>query len=205
MLWARWSRWLNADPTLDLLYSDEDKLDPAGPVHRGTVEARLVAQPAAMPELRLPSPGAPAFSGGEAWAACASDYDGSQDYDLVLRVADVTDRIAHIPDSLYSWRQHPRSAAAAGENKPWAWMAAQRALGDWLRRREDRGGTGGWTEEGAWFDVHRVRFRRSGEPKVSIIIPTRNGRHLLEPLHREPRLPDRLQQFRARGGGQPER
>jgi GT2 family glycosyltransferase len=108
-----------------------------------------------------------------------SEYDGSQDYDLVLRAADATDRIAHIPDSLYSWRMHEKSAASLGDNKPWAWMAAQRALGDFLYRREDGGGTGGWTEEGAWFDVHRVRFRRSGEPKVSIIIPTRNGRHLL--------------------------
>ena len=97
----------------------------------------------------------------------------------MLRVADETDRIAHIPDSLYSWRMHGQSAASAGDHKPFAWMAAQRALGDWLRRREARGGTGGWTEEGAWFDVHRVRFRRLGEPKVSIIIPTRNGRHLL--------------------------
>ena len=65
----------------------------------------------------------------KASAGCARDYDGSQDYDLVLRVADATDRIAHIPDSLYSWRMHQKSAAAAGENKPWAWMAAQRALG----------------------------------------------------------------------------
>ena len=171
-------RWLNTDPTLDLLYSDEDKLNPAG---RFT-EARW--KPDWSPNLLLCQNYVCHLlvlrrSLIESLGGLRSEYDGSQDYDLVLRAADATDRIAHIPDSLYSWRMHEKSAASLGENKPWAWMAAQRALGDWLYRREDRGGTGGWTEEGAWFDVHRVRFRRSGEPKVSIIIPTRNGRHLL--------------------------
>jgi GT2 family glycosyltransferase len=171
-------RWLATDPTLDLLYSDEDKLNPAG---RFT-EARW--KPDWSPNLLLCQNYVCHLlvlrrSLIESLGGLRSEYDGSQDYDLVLRAADATDRIAHIPDSLYSWRMHERSAASLGENKPWAWMAAQRALGDWLYRREDRGGTGGWTEEGAWFDVHRVRFKRSGEPKVSIIIPTRNGRHLL--------------------------
>ncbi len=171
-------RWLDADPALDLLYSDEDKLDPAG---RFT-EARW--KPDFSPNLLLCQNYICHLlvvrrSLVESLGGLRPEYDGSQDYDLVLRVTEATDRIAHIPDSLYSWRMHEQSAASAGDNKPWAWMAAQRALGDWLRRRESRGGSGGWTEEGAWFDVHRVRFRRAGEPKVSIIIPTRNGRHLL--------------------------
>ncbi len=171
-------RWLDADPALDLLYSDEDKLDPAG---RFT-EARW--KPDFSPNLLLCQNYVCHFlvvrrSLVERLGGLRPEYDGSQDYDLVLRVTEATDHVAHIPDSLYSWRMHEQSAASAGDNKPWAWMAAQRALGDWLRRRESRGGAGGWTEEGAWFDVHRVRFRRAGEPKVSIIIPTRNGRHLL--------------------------
>jgi GT2 family glycosyltransferase len=171
-------RWLNSDPTLDLLYSDEDKLNPAG---RFT-EARW--KPDWSPNLLLCQNYVCHLlvlrrSLVESLGGLRSEFDGSQDYDLVLRATDATDRIAHIPDSLYSWRMHEKSAASLGENKPWAWLAAQRALGDWLYRREDGGGTGGWTGEGAWFDVHRVRFRRSGEPKVSIIIPTRNGRHLL--------------------------
>jgi GT2 family glycosyltransferase len=171
-------RWLNTDPMLDLLYSDEDKLNTAG---RFT-EARW--KPDWSPNLLLCQNYVCHLlvlrrSLIESLGGLRSEYDGSQDYDLVLRASDATNRIAHIPDSLYSWRMHEKSAASLGDNKPWAWMAAQRALGDWLYRREDLGGTGGWAQEGAWFDVHRVRFRRSGEPKVSIIIPTRNGRHLL--------------------------
>jgi GT2 family glycosyltransferase len=173
-------RWLAADPRLELIYSDEDKLTPAGKL----TEARW--KPDWSPNLLTCQNYVCHFlvvrrSLLERLGGLRSDYDGSQDYDLVLRVADEVppDRVAHIADSLYSWRMHGTSAAAAGRHKPWAWMAAQRALGDWLRRREARGLPGGWTEEGAWFDVHRVRFRRLGEPKVSIIIPTRNGRDLL--------------------------
>lgn len=171
-------RFLDADPSLDMLYSDEDKLDEKGRM----TEARW--KPDWSPNLLLCQNYVCHFLVlrrclVEALGGLRPGYDGSQDYDLVLRVSAETDRIAHVPDCLYSWRQHERSTASAGDNKPSAWMAAQRALGDWLRRREESGVAGGWSEEGAWFDVHRVRFRRLGEPKVSIIIPTRNGRHLM--------------------------
>jgi GT2 family glycosyltransferase len=172
-------RWLDADPSLDLLYSDEDKLDPAGRL----TEARW--KPDWSPNLLLCQNYVCHLlvvrrSLLEDLGGLRSAFDGSQDYDLVLRISEVTDRIAHIPDVLYSWRQHESSAAAAGDHKPWAWMAAQRALRDWLRRRERAGQGGGWTEEGAWEDVHRVRFKLPGRPKVSVLISTRNGRGLLE-------------------------
>jgi hypothetical protein len=66
----------------------------------------------------------------------------------VLRVADATDRIAHIPDSLYSWRMHEKSAASAGDNKPWAWMAAQRALGTGCAGGKGGAATGGGPRRG---------------------------------------------------------
>ena len=196
--------WLNADPSLDMLYSDEDKLNPAGRL----TEARW--KPDWSPNLLLCQNYVCHLlvlrrSLVESLGGLRRDFDGSQDYDLVLRVADVTDRIAHIPDSLYSWRMHPKSAAAAGEHKPWAWMAAQRALGDWLHRREDRGGTGGWTEEGAWEDVHRVQVQALRRAQGEHHHPDPQWPPPARALHREPRLADGLQQFRARGGRQPER
>lgn len=175
---AQVQRWLNADPTLDLLYSDEDKLDPMGRL----TEARW--KPDWSPNLLLCQNYVCHFltvrrSLLESLGGLRPEFDGSQDYDLVLRVSDVTDRIAHIPDCLYSWRMHAQSAALKGDKKPYAWLAGQRALGDWLARRERHGLNGGWSEEGAWFDVHRVRFKVPGKPRVSIVIPTRNGRHIL--------------------------
>ena len=104
----------------------------------------------------------------------------------MLRVADVTDRIAHIPDSLYSWRMHEqvggvrRRATSPGRG----WRPSGRC-GDWLRRREDRGGTGGWTEEGAWFDVHRVRFRRVGRAQGEHHHPDPQRPPPARPLRRE--------------------
>lgn len=176
---AQVARWLDADPSLDMVYSDEDKLDPDGRL----TEARW--KPDWSPNLLLCQNYVCHLlvvrrTLLEELGGLRPPYDGSQDYDLVLRISEVTNRIAHVPDVLYSWRQHESSAAAKGEHKPWAWMAAQRALRDWLRRRarDDQGG--GWTEEGAWEDVHRVRFKLPGRPKVSILIPTRNGRELLE-------------------------
>jgi O-antigen biosynthesis protein len=61
--------------------------------------------------------------------------DGSQDHDLVLRVSEVSRRIRHVADVLYSWRQVPGSAALEHSEKPAAWEAGRRAVDDALGRR----------------------------------------------------------------------
>jgi SAM-dependent methyltransferase/GT2 family glycosyltransferase len=55
-----------------------------------------------------------------------SEFDGSQDYDLILRLSEETDRIVHVPGVRYYWRFHPESASAGA--KPYALDAAKRAL-----------------------------------------------------------------------------
>ena len=50
-----------------------------------------------------------------------SRYDGTQDYDFVLRLGDRTDRIAHIPEVLYYWRAHGSSTAGGVQAKPYAY------------------------------------------------------------------------------------
>ena len=55
-----------------------------------------------------------------------SECDGSQDYDLLLRLGERTDRIIHVPGVRYFWRIHERSAAAGA--KPYAYRAAEQAL-----------------------------------------------------------------------------
>jgi O-antigen biosynthesis protein len=102
-------------------------------------------------------------------------FDGSQDWDLTLRVTEATERIAHIPVVLYTWRQVPGSAAHDDMSKPWAHDAARRALADSLARR----GIDGSIEDGPYPGYYRVRYAITGEPKVSIIIPTRNRVDLL--------------------------
>ncbi|HEX2178850.1 MAG TPA: glycosyltransferase [Actinomycetota bacterium] len=103
-------------------------------------------------------------------------YDGSQDWDLTLRVTEVTDRIGHVRTPLYTWRQVPNSIAHSDATKPWAHDAARRALADALARQ----GVKGRVEDGPYAGYYRIRYEIQGEPKVSIIIPTRDRADLLK-------------------------
>ena len=57
-----------------------------------------------------------------------SDYDGSQDHDLALRVTEIADSVVHIPRILYHWRAGVGSAAANPVAKPWAHEAGRSAV-----------------------------------------------------------------------------
>jgi len=103
-------------------------------------------------------------------------YDGSQDWDLTLRVTERTDRIGHVRTPLYTWRQVPTSVAHSDATKPWAHDAARRALADSL----ERNGIKGRVEDGPYGGYYRLRYDIEGEPKVSIIIPTRDRLDLLK-------------------------
>lgn len=102
-------------------------------------------------------------------------FDGSQDWDLVLRVTEATDRIEHIRACLYTWRQVPGSAARSGGEKPWAHEAAKRAIADSLRRE----GADATVEPGPYLGYYRVKYRIVGAPLVSIIVPMRDRLDLL--------------------------
>jgi GT2 family glycosyltransferase/SAM-dependent methyltransferase len=62
------------------------------------------------------------------------EFDGSQDYDFVLRASERAGRIVHIPRVLYHWRVHRGSAAGSDTAKPYAYTAARRAIEEHLRR-----------------------------------------------------------------------
>ena len=171
---AQVARWLDADPGLDLIYSDEDKLDAQGALYDPHVKPdwspdQLTAQNyvchlTVARKLLV-----------ERVGRFRSAFDGSQDYDLILRLTEQTDRIAHIPEPLYSWRAVPGSAAAVADAKPYAIEAARRALSDALVRR----GYDGRVDTTRHIGHFRVRYPLPGQPRVSIIIPTRDGVHLL--------------------------
>jgi GT2 family glycosyltransferase len=62
-----------------------------------------------------------------------SEFNGSQDVDMILRLVEHTDRIAHIPRILYHWRAHAASTAG-GDSKPYAYVAARNAIAEHLDR-----------------------------------------------------------------------
>ena len=60
-------------------------------------------------------------------------YDGSQDYDLFLRLTSEAGVIRHIPKVLYYWRLHSGSSASGVAAKPYVVEAGRRALVEYLR------------------------------------------------------------------------
>lgn len=96
-------------------------------------------------------------------------YDGAQDYDLFLRIAEHTNHIVHIPKILYHWRVHEGSTAAAvtGEAKPYAYEAGKKALEDHLKRMHLQGSV----EHGKYLGTYKITYAINNKDKVSILIP----------------------------------
>jgi GT2 family glycosyltransferase len=104
-------------------------------------------------------------------------FEGSQDYDLVLRLTEHTERICHIPKVLYHWRSIPASSAANFQSKGYAQDAGLQAIREALQRR----GEEAFVEPVAGMcGRYRVKYSLRDRPKVSIIIPTRDLSALLE-------------------------
>jgi len=104
-------------------------------------------------------------------------FEGAQDYDLLLRVVEhcTPDQIIHVPRVLYHWRVHEGSTAHDVGVKPYAMEAGRRALQEAMQRR---GVSATVTVDSNL--VYRVRYLIEGsQPRVTIIVPTRNGGDLL--------------------------
>lgn len=102
----------------------------------------------------------------------SSEYDGSQDYDLLLRMSECAKNIAHVPEILYSWRTLPTSTATNAEAKPYAQTAGQRAIQAHLDRTLGEGAAR--VEETENLFVYDVRYNMKEWPLVSVIIPTKD-------------------------------
>ena len=106
------------------------------------------------------------------------EFNGSQDYDLLLRMTEMTDKIGHVSEILYHWRDLPNSTAANPESKPYAQTAGLNAIQEHLDRVYGKGAaTANETEN---LFVYDVRYHMNEEPKVSIIIPIKDHADLLK-------------------------
>ncbi|HHX0254549.1 TPA: glycosyltransferase family 2 protein [Enterococcus faecalis] len=163
---------LNENPELDLIYSDEDKIDMDGN------RSDPAFKPDWSPDLLLGTNyishlGVYRRSVLEEIGGFRKGYEGSQDYDLVLRFTEKTtkERIKHIPKVLYYWRMLPTSTAVDQGSKGYAFEAGLRAVQDALVRR----GINGHATHGAANGLYDVYYDIESEKLVSIIIPTKNG------------------------------
>ncbi len=110
-----------------------------------------------------------------------SEYDGAQDYDIFLRMSEIVEEknIKHIPKILYHWRAHPASTATAAQGsdaKPWAFEAGRRAIEEHVKRL----GLKGKVSDGVALGTYQVKYEVEGNPKVSILIPNKDGKSILE-------------------------
>jgi len=128
------------DERLGFVYSDEDQIDEAD--RRSGPNFKPDWDPALLLSQNYASHFA-VFRGGlvREHGGLRSEYDGSQDWDLALRVTEGLrpEEIAHLPHVLYHWRAIPGSAALDIGEKPYAIDAARRATAAHLRRRGVRG------------------------------------------------------------------
>jgi GT2 family glycosyltransferase len=104
-------------------------------------------------------------------------YEGSQDYDLLLRYVELIDtkNVEHIPKILYHWRVHSESTSSSGEAKPYAVNAGIKALENHLERMSIPA-----TVLPRKNGMRRVSYQIETNPKVTLIIPTRDGLTLLK-------------------------
>ena len=102
-----------------------------------------------------------------------AEFDGSQDYDLMLRLSEHTEMIYHIPAILYTWRECEGSTAANADAKPYAHEAGRKALDSHLKRRY---GEHAEARDSDYTFVFDARFGTLAEEqkKVSIIIPMKD-------------------------------
>lgn len=157
---------LESDGSIDYVYTDEDKVNEAGEfvdrfnkprwsperlrgqnycTHLSVIRTDL---------LRTVG----AFRAG---------FDGSQDYDLILRVTEQARKIVHIPEVLYHWRVLDGSAAKSTDAKPYAYPAAVKAVSEHLERLS--------LANDVHMDDQMLIQRRptlENAPLVSVVIPT---------------------------------
>lgn len=101
-----------------------------------------------------------------------SQFDGSQDHDMILRMTDRAKHIVHIPKLLYYWRCHEGSVASGIDAKPYVVAAAKGAVADHLRRH-------GFTHfqitsTRAFETIFKIRYEIIGDPMISIVIPNKD-------------------------------
>lgn len=98
------------------------------------------------------------------------EFDGSQDYDLIFRATEQTNKIIHIPKILYHWRINENSVALSSDSKPYAYEAAKKAIAKHLERINVKAKV----EDTSILGIYKITYEVIGNPKVSIIIPNKD-------------------------------
>ena len=169
---------LNQDSSVDFFYSDEDKIDETGerslpffkPGWSPTLfySQNYITHLACIRAVFLKKVNG--FTDG---------LQGSQDYDLFLKVIANGARLKHLPYILYHWRLHKASTSMESGAKPYAHVAGKKALENYLTKKYPLQYKN--VDDGNYTFTYLPRFRFETKNKISIIIPTKDKVEYLKP------------------------
>ncbi len=157
---------LRADKKVDFIYSDEDKIDGSGVIH-----SYPFLKPDFSPEFLESCNYITHFScirttimhkvGG-----FRKGYEGAQDWDLFIRISEITHNIVHIPKMLYSWRIHAASTASDTDAKPYVYEAQRKLLVDHIERI----GKTGTVETGIIRQHRTIKYEPNSKSNLSVVV-----------------------------------
>lgn len=160
---------LNKNPKLDFIYTDEDKVEINGqhvdPFFKPDWSPDMLMSMNYICHLSVIRKKLIDKLGG-----FRIGYEGSQDYDLFLRITEKTNNIYHLSKILYSWRKIPNSTASVYSVKNYANDASIKSLNDSLKRKKIKGSI----KNGLVGGTFRTKYKITGNPLISIIIPTKD-------------------------------
>lgn len=162
---------INENPDVEFLYSDEDKLETAKGPRYGVFfkpdfspytlnSANYICHFSIFKKELMDKLG-----------GFRSEYDGSQDFDIVARASELTQNIVHIPKVLYHWRAHKNSTAQNSDSKPYAFEVGKKVIKDHIKRSLD---TDVEVTDGLTPGSYEIKYAIKDNPKVSIIVDGRN-------------------------------
>ena len=168
---------LNRTPDADLIYSDEDKIDERHkrclPFFKPDWSPVLQWSQNYVGHLMCMRRSLLREIGG-----LLAGTQGSQDHDLVLRLAAIGAKIVHVPHVLYHWRIHSTSTASNPDAKPYAHHAGKEAVSRHLGLRY--GSQFGQVDDSDYPFAYLPRFKVPSEALATIIIPVRDKSELLK-------------------------
>lgn len=104
-----------------------------------------------------------------------NDFDGAQDYDLILRCIEKAEGIYHIPKILYHWRVHQSSTAENPESKLYAYDAGKRAIEEHLKRVNRPGSV----QELYYHGFYHVTYSMEKEKRLTVVIKGEDKKEIL--------------------------
>lgn len=162
-------KMINKHPDLELVYSDEDKVAP------GNRYIQPHMKPDFNPDLLCTVNYISHFTMVKRTlidrvGMLRPEYDGAQDYDFILRCAEVAEGIYHVPRILYHWRFFEGSTAENPESKRYAFEAGQRAI----QAHYGRMNIPAEVSFGEYLGLYRTRYLWEEKPLISIMIPNKD-------------------------------